>query len=70
MKSGPAITLKITGNIGEEKILLDVDLVVAFIIQQEKWPKGQYRQNLTPKVSYFSFHYFKPPSPPWYPTHL
>ncbi|CAG9839638.1 unnamed protein product [Diabrotica balteata] len=52
-KSGPAFTLKVNGRVGNDNVALDIDLVPCFRFSQDKWPKGQFRQNPTStKVNY------------------
>ncbi|CAG9839637.1 unnamed protein product [Diabrotica balteata] len=52
-KSGPAFTLKVNGRVGNDNVALDIDLVPCFRFSQDKWPKGQFRQNPTSTKSTF-----------------
>ncbi|XP_072396105.1 cyclic GMP-AMP synthase-like receptor isoform X2 [Diabrotica undecimpunctata] len=53
IKSGPAFTLKVNGRVGNDNVVLDIDLVPCFRFSQDKWPKGQFRPNPTSTKSTF-----------------
>lgn len=38
-----------TGEVNEETVVMDIDLVPSLHFDADKWPKGKYRSNPVPK---------------------
>ncbi|CAH1155729.1 unnamed protein product [Phaedon cochleariae] len=52
-QSGPAVTLKVEGVVGESKLKLDIDLVPCFVFGKDHWPSNGFRSNSTKKKPEF-----------------
>ncbi|KAJ3660811.1 hypothetical protein Zmor_005242 [Zophobas morio] len=52
-KSGPALTLKLEGNLNGQDFKIDIDLVPCFTFFDDHWPGNEYRPNPSQKKNTF-----------------